>query len=447
MATNTRVRAIALILSAWVATAGAEDPSQVAAATIATPSTITAPAQGLITDAEIAQWTAALAQDTDRDKVRVNLGQALMHKARETADPRYYARAEARYHEALKQNPQNAGALTGLAEVAGARNEIEQSSQWARQAVDLDPANALAFGLLGDAALALGDYDTALKHYQKMLNLRPDLAAYCRSAHLLYLKGNVRKATWLIQQALAADTVESRQSAECRRQLALIHWNNGVLLVAEQMLEKAIKLSPNNHRLLGAMAKIKTSKRDYPSAIDYYQRAIRIGAESDAVIGLGDIYAITGDTDKAEQQYARLDALQAMNVASGVRDDLVMARFYADHARNLPAALQQAEAVWAIRKNLFVADTLAWCLYQNARYEDAAKAIQAALKLGTPDANILFHAGMIYAKAGDRENAKRYLFEALSLNGAFHPRYATVAADILKTLGNNATSTAAVDRR
>jgi tetratricopeptide (TPR) repeat protein len=369
-----------------------------------------------------------------------------MQKARDTADPRYYARAAARYQHALKLNPQNVGALTGLADVAGARNDVEQSIHWARQALALKPAHAPAFGLLGDAALALGDYAGARQHYQKMLDLQPDLAAYCRSAHLVYLNGDVRKATWLIQQALAADPAASQASAECRAQLALIHWHNGALLVAEQVLQKALEIFANDRRLLLTLAKIKTSKRDYPGAIDYYQRALKIGAEPDAVIALGDLYALTGDSQKAEQQYARLAALQATRVASGVRDDLSLARFDADHARNLPAALQQAEAVWARRKNLLVADTLAWCLYQNARYADATKIIRHALKLGTPDAHMLFHAGMIHAKAGERETAKRYLFEALSLNGAFHPRDAVIAADTLKILGDAATTTASVAR-
>ena len=111
---------------------------------------------------------------------------------------------------------------------------------------------------------------------------------------------------------------------------------------------------------------------------------------------------------------------------------------HADHDRNLPEALKEAETVYKTRKNIFVADTLAWCYYKNGRYEDAKKAIAKALSQNTPDANIRFHAGLIYAKLGDQQAAKQSLYGALSLNPNFHPLYVSVAADTLKQLGTRA---------
>ena len=56
-----------------------------------------------------------------------------------------------------------------------ARHEFEKSIESARKALALAPTNAAAYGLLGDAALELGDYDLAAEHYQRMLDLRPDI--------------------------------------------------------------------------------------------------------------------------------------------------------------------------------------------------------------------------------------------------------------------------------
>ena len=62
------------------------------------------------------------------------------------------------------------------------------------------------------------------------------------------------------------------------------------------------------------------------------------------------------------------------------------------------------------------------------------RTIAKALQHKTPDASILYHAGLICAKAGDNGTAKRHLYQALSLNPNFHPQQALVAADTLKTL-------------
>lgn len=53
----------------------------------------------------------------------------------------------------------------------------------------------------------------------------------------------------------------------------------------------------------------------------------------------------------------------------------------------------------------------------------------------TPDAAILFHAGMIEAQLGQWATAQQYLYQALSLNPYFHPRDAVLAAETLKQLG------------
>jgi Tfp pilus assembly protein PilF len=54
-----------------------------------------------------------------------------------------------------------------------------------------------------------------------------------------------------------------------------------------------------------------------------------------------------------------------------------------------------------------------------------------ALRLGTKDARLFYHAGMI-ARAGGNDNAARdYLRNALSLNPQFDPLQATIARKAL----------------
>ena len=192
---------------------------------------------------------------------------------------------------------------------------------------------------------------------------------------------------------------------------------------------------PDNHHVLAAMAKVKAARKEYPAAIDYHKRANAVVPQLETVVALGDLYAATGRTEEAEKQYALVETIDRLNRASGVRTDLQMAKFYADHDRNVAQAVREAAAATATRKTVYAFDTLAWSYYKAGRYEEARAAIRQALARRTPDAELLFHAGMIHAKLGDRVAAQKLLYEALSTNPHFHPGHAVTAAATLAGLG------------
>ncbi len=145
------------------------------------------------TDLAIVKWTKQAREKGDA-RVWVNLGDALMQKARETGDPAYYGHAKGVYEKAATFNAQNDDALTGLAWAYGGMHQFDQSREWASKAIALNERNHLAYGLLGDANVEQGDYDAAFTHYQKMLDLRPDISSYSRGAHLLHITGQTNRA-------------------------------------------------------------------------------------------------------------------------------------------------------------------------------------------------------------------------------------------------------------
>jgi tetratricopeptide (TPR) repeat protein len=395
-----------------------------------------APAEGPSpADKAIASWAESVRKDPRNDNAWAKLGEALMQKARDTMDVSYYSRADAVFRESLSLNGANVFALNGMAWVAGSRHDFDKSIEWAHRTIAIDPMNHAAYGLLGDAALEMGNYQAALKHYQKMLDIRPDLSSYSRGAYLLYLTGDTRKAAWLMQKAIAAGAPNAENTAWCRAQLALMYWNTGALLPAEQILEAGLQDSPDNYHLLLVSGKVKSAKKDYKAAMDFYRKAIAIAPHHEPLVALGDLYELAGAKDEAEKQFALVERIHALHKAGGVRGDMQMARFYVDRGRNLEASLTMAEAEYAKTPNVFAADTLAWCYYALGRYDDAKTAIRKALAQGTPDPGFLFHAGMIYAKLNERAAAQKYLYQAMSLNSNFHPVHAQLAEDTLKRLG------------
>ncbi len=393
------------------------------------------PAGNSATDLAIIKWTAK-AREKDADARNwVNLGDALMQHVRESADTNYYTYAERVYEKAVELDPNNDGAITGLAWVNSGRHQFPKSIDLANKAIALNERNNLAYGLLGDAEVELGDYPAAFEHYQKMLDLRPDMASYSRSAHLLHITGQTFRAALLMRQAISGGGAFAENTAWCRAQLALIYFSDGNLPAAEQVLEDALQKTPNNRHVLAAMGKVKAALKDYPAAIACYQKTIALTPEHESLAALGDLYALTDDKAAAEREYALVEELhRKSHAASDTTHNFPMAQFYVDHDRNLVEALRLAEER-KTTKNVFEADILAWCYYRNGELEPAKKAIRRALSQKTPEAKFLYHAGMIYAGAGDRVPAEQYLYRALSLNPNFSPILAPIAAQKLQELG------------
>jgi Flp pilus assembly protein TadD len=83
------------------------------------------------------------------------------------------------------------------------------------------------------------------------------------------------------------------------------------------------------------------------------------------------------------------------------------------------------------RRDVYGWDAYAWTLYRAGRYEQATEAIGEALRLGTPDPRLHYHAGMIALAMGDEARARAELGLALRLGPAFDPLQVFVARETL----------------
>jgi tetratricopeptide (TPR) repeat protein len=398
-----------------------------------------------VSDAEVAKASALAAAQPGSAEVWVRFGDALNQKGRETADAAYAMRAEKAYRKALEISPKRVDALVGMAWVSGIRHEFESSIEWATKAIAIDANNTAAHGLIGDAALEMGDYDEAFAQYQKMLDLRPDLSSYGRSAHLLHITGDTRRATFLMMKAIGAGSPYAENTAWCRAQLGLIYYSEGAYLPAEQVLEEGLRKLPNDYHLLAAMGKVKAAKKEYDAAIDDYRRAVAIAPQQDVVAALGDLYALTGKPEESRKQFEMVESIARINKANGVTGDMLSAKFYADHDRKLEQALKMAEEEFKTRKNVYAADTLAWCYFKNGQLDQAKRYINVALRQKTSEALFHYHKGMIYTAAGDRTTAQLELYTALSINPNFDPMQVPIAIKTNEELGSKPTGATVAD--
>jgi tetratricopeptide (TPR) repeat protein len=128
---------------------------------------------------------------------------------------------------------------------------------------------------------------------------------------------------------------------------------------------------------------------------------------------LGDLLSVQGRTTEAEEQYARVHEIEQLYSANGENTGMEVALFDAEHDAGDPEqTYQDALAVYAGgRQSIAAADTVAWAAYKAGRPEEAQSYMTLALRLGTQDPRLSYHAGVIAQSAGDSAAAQQH-FEA-----------------------------------
>jgi tetratricopeptide (TPR) repeat protein len=375
---------------------------------------------------------AATAAPADPE-AQAALGFAYLQAVRETGDPTDYGRAELALNAALALDPNNVAAVIGEGSLALSRHQFVAALQLGQRARTLNPSIAAADGIVADAQVELGRYRDAIQTVQAMVDLRPDLASYSRVSYLRELNGDLPGAIAAMQLAVSAAGSATENTEYVRVQLGNLYFTTGDLEKARETYERSLIAFPNYHYALAGLARVEAAEGHYDAAIALYQRAIDRIPLPEFVIGLGETLQVAGKAREASDEYALVGAIQQLFAANGVRTDMEMAAFFADHGDSVQAVALARQA-YAERPTIFGADTLAWALYRDGRATEAAPLLQASLRLGTRNSRLLYHAGMIELALGQRVTARQHLAEALALNPHFAPLDAPRAAAALASL-------------
>jgi tetratricopeptide (TPR) repeat protein len=389
------------------------------------------------TDRMVESLQLRLRARPDDQKAYAQLGAAYLQKARESGDPAYYPLAEAALSRALELQPADFDAVAAMGALLLARHQFEAALAWGRQAQARYPHRAALYGVVGDALVELGRYDEAVAAFQRMVDLRPDLNSYARVSYARELYGDVEGAIEAMRLAVSAGAPGSEPVAWALVQLGHLYWTTGNLPAADAAYRRALSMYPSYWPATAALGRVRAAEGRYADAVALLAPVAQVMPLPEYAILLGDVYRAMGDQAAAAGQYDLVRAIARLQRANGVDLDLEMALFEADHAQDAPAlqaAVTQAQVAYARRPSIHAADALAWALYRAGQAENALFHAWEALRLGTRDPTLLFHAGAIAAAAGQLDEARAYLQAALALNPRFSVRYAPEAQRILAEL-------------
>ena len=150
---------------------------------------------------------------------------------------------------------------------------------------------------------------------------------------------------------------------------------------------------------------------------------------------LAEAESVAGRTADAMNNFKLARAEIQIIQATGVVVDVDLALFEADHGD--PAkALAYAENGYRASPTVRAADALAWALHRLGRDAEAKRRSDQALRLGSRDPLIRYHAGAIAATLGRTADARRDLELALSTDPGFSATGVAEARRILATLAH-----------
>ncbi|MBM4259302.1 MAG: tetratricopeptide repeat protein [Deltaproteobacteria bacterium] len=393
-----------------------------------------------------------LSRDPDNFAHYNALAFAYMQKARETGDVSYYDRAEDAAKKSLALVPRHTTAATAtkyLAAIHLAKHRFDHARRGAQQALRLDASDPSAYAIIGDAALELGEYENAAEAYKKLQGHSRALAVDERVAYLHFLRGDVQRAIKLMRHAVElGETAKQYREhvAWSQTQLGDLYFATGDFENGSTTYEAALATYPKYHRAQAGLARVRAAQGHALEAIHLYQQAIATIPLPEYVSALGDLYAALRQPEEAQKQYALIEYMATLSERNQTLYNRELALFYADHDQQLTKALALAQKELEVRRDIYTYDVLAWALYKNNKLPEAQEAMQRALRLGTQDARLFFHAGMIYQRLGKRVEAQTYLQRALRLNPRFHPLQADLAMLTLATLRGKPAASAAQEK-
>jgi tetratricopeptide (TPR) repeat protein len=402
------------------------------------------PATQPMTPAQVSERVLRFLEDRVKrdpdDMLALNrLAMVYLGRVRETGSIDYLRLADRDAKLSLAAVPadQNLEALLMQARVDFESHDFATARDKGKKLIRQAGDKSTSFAVLGDALLELGDYDGASTAYDEMQRIDPDsTTSLARLGRLDLLRGRTDDARELLSRARDAALELAEPSPEavawCRWQVGELFFLTGDYPAAEKADREALAGLPGYFRALASLGRALAAQGDVAGAIQQYEHAVAIIPDPSFVSALGDLYKLTGKDRLAQLQYKLVGQIAKISALHGAIYNRLVTLFRADHDIETDLAYADAVKEYEVRKDIYGADALAWCALKAGKLPEARAAVKESLKLGTPDAKLFYHAGMIALADGDAAKAAELLQKAVSMSPRFDPLQAPLCEKALE---------------
>lgn len=369
-------------------------------------------------DTEILRLEKEIAMRPTRSTPYIGLSALYLQKIRETSDSSYYQKIDDLLIQAEKINPQDADIYAMRATVSNGRHDFKKGKEFIDKALALNTTTALYYGIAGDCAIELGDYEQAVSYFQKMVDTRPSFASWSRIAYIRELYGDFGGAQVALEQAIAS-------GSKYPENIAWAYVEKGKLDIrtnpqeARTNFEMALKVLPTYSQAMEGLGRVAYVTGDTREAEAQFMNAYKQLALAQYAIDLGDLYQVTGETQKASQYYALAQEAYATSAKAGVDTDLEESLFLSERGLRLADALAMAQRASIARPNRNAADALALAQLKNNQIAQAVTNRQKAFTLGQNDPAILYHQSLVARANKEEKLADEFLAKSKKINPHF----------------------------
>ena len=421
------------------ATAPASTPTATAPAAPTTPASASptlAPLRAASPTQELIDFLLARVADDAADGVsQRDLGLALLQRIRETGDPSLYPPAQTALQAARHLLPDDPLVSAGIGALQLGRHEFAQALETGTAALERFPGYPAIRGVIVDALIELGRYDEAFPAAASLAADDPDLASLARQSYALELRGDLDAALGTMRAAATSPGLAPENTAYLLALVGHLERLTGDPVAARAAFDQALTLVPDHAPSLAGLGRLAVGDGDLAAARQRFERAAAIVPLPEYVVALGETLQAMGDAPAARDQFDLARVLITLSKTNGVVADVDLALFEADHG-DAATALRLATDGYAATPTVRAADAMAWALHRLGRDTDAATWSAKALRLGSRDPLLRYHAGAIAAAAGRPDDARADLTQALALDPGFSPAGAADARSILADLAD-----------
>jgi predicted Zn-dependent protease len=388
---------------------------------------VPASATGAAAGQDLATTVAALEAQTQRDPTNPTTWDTLasdyVRRAGQTGDPSFYDLAQKAYGRADALAPGLPDTLIGEGLLALSRHQFANALVIAQRVLRVQPQDPDALVVKTDGDVELGHYAAAATDLSTLLAHHPVLAVYARVSYLRELHGDIPGAVAAMQQARIDGASDPLDAADVTDFLGDLNFNSGHAAAALGEYNAALALSPLHVLASVGRARALAALGHTNQAINELNALVNRYPLPQAAELLGDLDTAQGRMADASDAYGLVRVTTRLQQASGVVVDLELARFEADHANGAVGkryALGLANAAYRERPtNLYAADVLEWARFRAGDIAGARALMGRALRLGTRDAILHYHAAAVLHASGDDATARGQLVFAFHENPWF----------------------------